>query len=397
MDDPRRPGDPPPDETHHNYPEDPYSQPDDPYGGHGDPHTGHDVTPGSEPSTPVESSPVEPAAIEPATITQAVIEPEVIPPVEKSLAPAGGGTRTPPPTPPADDDEDEEGMLRMSFMEHLTELRSRLIRCLWGIVGAFLIAISFSKQLWDVIRGPAAAALTSLGMSPNLITTDPTEGISIIWFKLPLVVSLFIAAPWVLYQFWAFIAPGLYKKERRWAAPFIISSALLFVGGGLFAYFVAFRFGLTFLLGIGVGDGVVPMPTVTHYFDLFVNVTLGVAIVFELPVLLFLLTLLRIVSPSFLINNSRYAILAIVILAAIITPTPDAVNLMIFVVPMVLLYFLGVFASYLLVLRREKRGFPWKAFFIWVLFVLGTVAVMIWIAMRFYHYHFVTHWPYLVK
>jgi sec-independent protein translocase protein TatC len=385
MDDPRRPGDPPPDETHHNYPE-------DPYGGHGD------VPPGEQPATPVESSPVEPGASETATVTQAVIEPEVIPPVEKSLAPAGAGTRTPPPpSPPADDDEDDEGMLRMSFMEHLTELRSRLIRCLWGIVGAFLIAITFSKQLWDVIRAPAAAALTSLGMAPNLITTDPTEGISIIWFKLPLVVSLFIAAPWVLYQFWAFIAPGLYKKERRWAAPFIISSALLFVGGGLFAYFVAFRFGLTFLLGIGVGDGVVPMPTVTHYFDLFVNVTLGVAIVFELPVLLFLLTLLRIVSPSFLITHSRYAILAIVILAAIITPTPDVVNLMIFAIPMILLYFLGVFASYLLVLRREKRKFPWKAFFIWMLFVLGTLGVMLWIAMRFYHYHFVKHWPFLVK
>jgi len=160
---------------------------------------------------------------------------------------------------------------------------------------------------------------------------------------------------------------------------------------------VAFRFGLTFLLGIGVGDGVVPMPTVTHYFDLFVNVTLGVAIVFELPVLLFLLTLLRIVSPSFLITHSRYAILAIVILAAVITPTPDVVNLMIFAIPMILLYFLGVFASYLLVLRRENRRFPWKPFFIWLLFVLGTLAVMVWIAIRFYHYHFVKHWPFLVK
>jgi len=126
-------------------------------------------------------------------------------------------------------------------------------------------------------------------------------------------------------------------------------------------------------------------------------VTLGVAIVFELPVLLFLLTLLRIVSPSFLIRHSRYAILIIVILAAVITPTPDPLNLMIFAVPMVLLYFLGVFSSYMLVLRREKRKFPWKAFFIWMVFVLATLGVMVWIAMRFYHYHFVTHWPYLVK
>ncbi len=285
----------------------------------------------------------------------------------------------------------------MSFMEHLEELRARLIRCLWGLGAAFIVAISFSKQLWDIIRQPAAAALTSLGLQPNLIAIDPTEGISIIWFKLPLVVSLFLAAPWVLYQFWAFISPGLYKKERRWAAPFIISSALLFVGGGLFAYFIAFRFGLTFLLGIGVGDGVVAMPTVTHYFDLFVNVTLGVAIVFELPVLLFLLTLLHIVSPSFLMTHSRYAILAIVILAAVITPTPDVINLMIFAIPMILLYFLGVFASYLLVLRRENRKFPWKPFLLWVGSVLLTLGALVWIAIRYYHYHFVKHWPFLMK
>ena len=188
MDDPRNPGGPPPDETQHDYP-------DDPYGGHGDSHSA------SEP----------PAAAEPK-----IVEQEVIPPVDKPLASAGGSTRTPPPTaPPPDDDEDDEGMLRMSFMEHLEELRARLIRCLWGLGAAFIVAISFSKQLWDIIRQPAAAALTSLGLQPNLIAIDPTEGISIIWFKLPLVVSLFLAAPWVLYQFWAFISPGLYKREKK--------------------------------------------------------------------------------------------------------------------------------------------------------------------------------------
>ena len=202
----------------------------------------------------------------------------------------------------------------MSFLEHLEELRARIIRCLWGLAGAFCIAILFSSQLWDFIRRPAASALKSLGLPEDLYAFDPTDGISIIWFKLPLVCSLFIAAPWILYQFWAFISPGLYKRERRWAAPFVVTSAVLFIGGGLFAYFVAFRLGLTFLLGIGLGEGLKAMPSVTHYFDLFVNVTLGVAIIFELPVLLFLLTLLHIVSPSFLLRHSRYAILLIVIL-----------------------------------------------------------------------------------
>ena len=159
--------------------------------------------------------------------------------------------------------------------------------------------------------------------------------------------SLFIASPWLLYQVWSFVAPGLYKRERRFAAPFIISAAGLFISGGLFAYFVAFRFGLTFLLGIGQNVNVRPMITITDYFDIFVNVIFGIGVVFELPVLIFFLTLLRIASPRFLLSHSRYAVLGIVVLAAIITPTPDVVNLMLFSVPMVLLYFIGIFARLL--------------------------------------------------
>ena len=326
-------------------------------------------------------------------------QPEVLAP-PKPVAPAGsGGARVPSPPGPPDDggDDEEDGMLRMSFLEHLEELRTRIIRSLWGLAVGFAVAVTFSPQLWDFIRRPAAVALKSLGLPEDLYAFDPTDGISIIWFKLPLVCSLFIAAPWVLYQLWAFISPGLYKRERRWAAPFIITSAALFVGGGLFAYFVAFRLGLTFLLGIGLGEGLKAMPSVTHYFDLFVNVTLGVAIIFELPVLLFLLTLLRVVSPSFLMRHSRYAILIIVIIAAVVTPTPDVINLTIFAVPMLMLYFLGVFASYLLVLRREKRSFPWKAFFIWLLALVPVIAAMVWIAIRYYHYHLIKHWPFLIK
>ena len=137
-----------------------------------------------------------------------------------------------------------------------------------------------------------------------------------------------------------------------------IGSAGLFIIGGLFAYFVAFRFGLTFLLGIGRGNYVIPMVSITEYFDLFVNVTLGVGLVFELPVIIFFLTLLRIVSPSFLLNHSRYAILVIFIIAAIVTPTPDVFNLMLFAMPMCLLFYVGIFAGYLLVLHRENRQIP---------------------------------------
>jgi sec-independent protein translocase protein TatC len=139
------------------------------------------------------------------------------------------------------------------------------------------------------------------------------------------------------------------------------------------------------------------MVSINEYFDLFVNVTLGVGLVFEMPVLIFFLTLLRLVSPSFLIRNSRYAILVIVIIAAVVTPTPDIFNMMIFAVPMVVLFFVGVFASYLLVLRREGRSFPWRVV-LWAL--LGLILVSAgFIALLIYHYHFhaVPKWPYLIR
>jgi sec-independent protein translocase protein TatC len=307
----------------------------------------------------------------------------------------------PPPPPPTDEeeeaDEEEEGMLRMSFMEHLEELRSRLLKAIIGVVVAFLISITFCKNLWLIVMAPAATALKNLGYSPKLAAIGPMDQFNIIYLKLPLLVSVFLGSPWVLYQVWAFIAPGLYKRERRWAAPFILSTAGLFILGGLFAYFVAFRFGLEFLLGIGRDVNVLPVISIDYYFDLFVNVTLGVGLVFEMPVIIFFLTLLRIASPRFLIRHSRYAILAITIIAAIVTPTPDIFNMMIFATPMVALFFIGVFASYLLVLKREGKRFPWGML---ALVVLGTVvaaAGVLALLIYRYHFHLVPHWPFLLK
>ena len=237
-------------------------------------------------------------------------------------------------------------MLRMSFMEHLQELRSRILRALAGIGVAFVLSLTFCSPLWDIVRQPAVYALTNLGIKPPVLhTITPMEGFTVIWFKLPVLCAIFIASPWILYQVWAFIAPGLYRRERRMAAPFILTSAGLFITGGLFAYFVLFRYALAFLLGIGLGNGVEPVVSISSYFDLFVNVMLGVALVFELPVLIFFLTLLRILSPAFMLRHSRYAILAIFIIAAIVTPTPDAFNLMLFAIPMCMLFYVGIFAG----------------------------------------------------
>jgi sec-independent protein translocase protein TatC len=355
---------------------------DDSYGGHEDPSS-YDPYAGAAASGTAESTSVS------ATTAVVVAEPS-------------GGKKPPlkPPPPPPDDDEDE-GMLRMSFMDHLSELRSRIIKCLYGFGVAFILSLAFADRLWKIISEPAVEALKFLKVvPPRLATTTPMEGFSIIWVKLPLLCAVFMCSPWVVYQIWRFISPGLYKREKRLAAPFILSTAGLFIGGGLFAYFLAFRYGLTFLLGIGISNDVQPVITITEYFDLFVNVTLGVGLVFEMPVVIFMLTLLRLASPRFLLRHSRYAILIIVIIAAVVTPTPDVVNLMIFAVPMCLLYFVGVFAGYLIVLRREGGKYPWARTFLIAGIVLAALIAATIIAIGYYHYnglHFINHWPFVIR
>ena len=320
-------------------------------------------------------------------------------PEERALVPLGaGGSGGSLPPPPEEEDGEDGGMLRMSFLEHLEEMRHRIIRALQGFGIAFLVCIVFANQLWDIVRAPAVDALKKIGVNPPvLVINEPMEGFSIIWVKVPLVLSLFVASPWVLYQVWAFIAPGLYQRERKWAIPFVLSTAGLFIAGGCFAYFVAFRFGLAFLLGLGMGGGVIPLVTITNYFDLFVNVMLGVALVFELPVAIFFLTLLHIASPEFLLRHSRYAILVIVIIAAIVTPTPDVFNLMLFAVPMCLLFFVGIFASFLLVMHREGRRFPWGKILGWGAVIIVALGSVVYLLLSRFGYHLIRHWPLISK
>jgi sec-independent protein translocase protein TatC len=318
-------------------------------------------------------------------------------PVAPPRAPGGSGKPPKPPEPPDPEEEEEDGMSRMSFMDHLEELRSRLLKALGGMGVAFAVCLCIGPQLWDIIRKPAVTALKNLGQSGDLALINPMDSFQIIWMKIPLLCAIFVSSPWVLYQVWAFISPGLYKREKRWAAPFVISSSLLFILGGLFAYFVAFRYGLEFLLGLGVSGGVKPTVDMSLYYDLFVDVMLGVGVIFEIPVMLFLLTLIRVASPAFLVRHSRYAILIIVILAAVITPTGDVFNLTLFATPMIILFYVGIFASYLLVLNREKKQFPWKTFIKWMIIALIGLCAIGYAAALYYGYHFVTRWPLFVK
>ena len=252
----------------------------------------------------------------------------------------------------------EEAMLRMTFVEHLTELRARIIKALLGLAAAFAVSLLFTDPLWRFVCRPAAQALQSLGYSPQLYVFDPMDAFQIIWVKLPVVWAIFLGSPWLLYQLWAFIRPGLYRHERRWAAPLIVGSSGLFILGGVFAYFVIFPYGLTFLLGIAKSQILTAQVPIDIYFELFVNVVLSVGVIFEMPVLIFLLTALHVVTPGFLLRHSRYAVLAIFIVAAVITPSTDVFNLMLFATPMCALFYLGVLVGYLF---TRERPFPCRA------------------------------------
>jgi sec-independent protein translocase protein TatC len=301
--------------------------------------------------------------------------------------------------PGAAEDDAEDGMLRMSFMDHLEELRLRIIRALMGLGVAFALAIFFSPQLWEVVKQPAIKACMQNGIAATecLVATEATEGFQIQWVKLPLLAALFLASPWLFFQIWSFVAPGLYDKEKKWALPFVLCTAGLFISGGLFAYLVAFPLGLGFLLSITVSGGIKTFLNITEYFGLFVNVTLGMGAVFEIPILIFFLALLRIVSPRFLIENSRYAILIIVVVAAVLTPTPDVVNLLLIAGPMSLLYFGGVFAAYLLTLHRENQAFPWMILVGIILGFLVLIAVVLYFAVSQYGYQLIYQYPFLTK
>lgn len=310
----------------------------------------------------------------------------------------GGGKPPGPPRPPSEDeDEEDDGMLRMSFLEHLEELRSRLIRSILGIVVAMVVSFTFCDPLWNFVEQPAKSALIANGFPPTLAQITPMEAFNVIWFKLPIVCAIFLASPWVLYQVWAFISPGLYRREKRWAIPFVLGTAGLFILGGLFGYFVAFRYGLRFLLGIGAGKGITTVVSVNEYFDMFVNVILGVGLVFELPVLIFFLILLRIVTPGFLVRHSRYAILINFIIAAVVTPTPDIFNMTLFALPMCVLYYLGVFLGYLFVLKREGRAFPWENVLKITVLILLLAGAGLYVAITHHALKVVPHWPFLSR
>jgi sec-independent protein translocase protein TatC len=253
---------------------------------------------------------------------------------------------------PGDSAAGEESGGQMTFFEHLIELRKRIINSLIAIaIGAF-IGVYLAQRFITVITRPMIKALADAHLDQKLVYTNPTGYLNLI-ITFGVYIGIVLASPVVLYQIWLFVAPALYKHERKAVTGFLLSTVSLFLMGIGFGYFITLPYILRFL--VSFKGPVVPMISINEYFDLILLVLLGLGVVFELPILIFFLSLFGIVTPRLLWKNFRYAILIISVVAAIVTPTPDAMTMLIFMAPMVGLYFLGIGVSAGGARRRARR------------------------------------------
>jgi len=249
-------------------------------------------------------------------------------------------------------EERGERLPAMGFMQHLEELRRRLLISIYSVLAAMCVCLYWQKDIFRWAMRPVTRALAENHLDTHLTYTNPTDPMNI-YIEMALIAGIFVASPVILYQVWAYIRPALYKNERRWVIPFMVSTVGLFILGGWFGYTIAFPPALKFL--IGFGDEFKPMITIHEYSNLFLKMILGLGVVFELPILLVFLALFGIVSPKWLLKNTRYAILGIFILAGMLTPTPDVLNMCIFAAPLLALYFVSIFFVWLVHPKTRER------------------------------------------
>lgn len=240
----------------------------------------------------------------------------------------------------------------MSLMEHLEELRRRLIHSVLYIIGGAGIAYYFRETIVGYMQKPIIAVLASQHMDTRLIYLNPIEPFNF-YMKIALFGGCILASPFVLYQVWLFISPGLYKHEKRYVVPFMVATVGLFLAGAYFGYHFVYPGALNFLIG-KFNTQFRPMITISEYTQLFLTVILGLATVFEMPILVFFLALFGIVNARFLWKNLRVAILIIFIISAIITPTPDPLSMCIFAAPMLVLYGISIGVAWFVHPSRRK-------------------------------------------
>ena len=228
-----------------------------------------------------------------------------------------------------------------SLMEHLLELRTRLVRGLAGTGLILLALLPFVRQLYDHLARPLISQLPA-GQATQMIASDPTSGF-FAPIKLAFFLALFLSSPWLLFQAWSFVAPGLYRHEKRLAMPLLVSAIVLFYAGCAFAYFLVLPAVFGFLTAIKP-EGVAMMTDINAYLDFVLVIFLAFGASFQLPVALVILVSLGWVTPEQLRAGRGYAVVGIFILAALITP-PDVVSQLLLAIPMCLLYEAGILAA----------------------------------------------------
>ena len=257
------------------------------------------------------------------------------------------------PRPDPSDSETQKLGGTMSFLGHLEELRKRIISCAIAIAVTFAFSFVFREAIFDYLEQPILEVLLERGIDTGLVITKPTDAFTI-WLKVCFASGVFLAAPIIVWQVWLFIAPGLYRREKMYAVPFFLSGTTLFLGGGLFAYYIILPTGLHFLI-VEMGANFNPLLTAVDFFTFELIILVGMGVVFQMPVVIAFLALFDLVSAGFLWRNFRYAVLIIVIIAAVVSPTPDGLNLALWAAPMIILYLISIGIAWLFQWRRGKK------------------------------------------
>src|ERR1700689_2557915 len=252
----------------------------------------------------------------------------------------------------SDGEAQSESLPAMGFLDHLEELRKRIVYSIIAVAVGFCACWWKVEAIYEVMQRPIKKALKDNGMSEKLVYLNPTEPFNL-YLKIAALAGLFLTSPFVLYQVWMFISPGLYRNEKRYVVPFMVSTIALFTTGGYFGYKVVYPQALGFL--VHFGRQFQPMITIGEYTSLFLSIVLGMGLIFEMPILIFFLALMGIVSAGFMWKNFRYAILLIFIVAAIVTPTPDIMSMCIFAAPMLALYAFSIGIAWL-VHPKQRRA-----------------------------------------
>jgi len=252
---------------------------------------------------------------------------------------------------PPDEDDDNSAAGKMSFLEHLDELRKRIVNSAIAIGVCIVLGFAFINTIVDFILAPTRSALPP---GVKMIYTEPGEAFSL-YIQISLIMGVVLAAPFIMYQVWMFIAPGLYSNEKRLAIPFVLFTTIGFVLGAAFNHYVAFPYLMAFFASFNTPD-LSFMPKLDDVFGLYTKMLLGMGIVFQMPAVVFFLAKMKMITARFLLSNFKYAFLIIFVVAAVITPTGDMMTQTIFAAPMVGLYLLSILIAWVVGPKRLRAS-----------------------------------------